>query len=1047
MQLQTFFARLSSVGAAWFPSSVDVAVKGVVILLLATLVCFTMRSASAAGRSLVWFLATSSLLLVPVLSTTLPGWYILPRWSSAAASVSETPASPPRLPGSVGNSELILRPTKSDTKLFPNYQTPFATSAQRWQTASGSAAPAVATTPARSPLQLNWQAWVIGIWLGGILVNLSLILFGCLSLWSLRRRCSPVTDRQWSGPLRETRTALGFTRPVELVSCGCRAMPMTWGLFKTTVLVPAGSTDWNAEQRRIVLLHELAHARRFDCLTQLIAQFACAIHWFNPLVWFAKHRMHVERERACDDLVLTTGTRASSYAEQLLSIAADWPAVRYSAAAIAMASPGTLEGRLLAILDPKQNRGRLAVRSVGGLALLACLSSMLLAAIRVDEAPATAALVAVDRWAAQLGWTARPIQTTTLESRWGGWRNLPFALSPEEQADADACIASAAKMHSTRDGKEGSADARKTLESILKKRPGYFYAEFLLASWHRDAGDVREADRLFEAAYKDAPVVIVQRFESPTGSPVPNVKIRSFALECNRVKNGSLDPSLQLEYPDQCTNADGCIYLPAYNTVFRTNNQSLPDGYKTEYPRLGWFEAPEKVGVLPVAVLTATPVATQPAGFSQLHVVDSNGKPVAGVKVLGGSPQWDERGDEMGRVNLPKLPADVGIELTVSAPGYLERRNVNIEMNTDRTVRWPAGGVLELHRPAMLEGTVLDVDGQPAAFVPLSVSWVEKIQGSTSATFNGLHGSTDEEGRFSIPGVHPGDVLLSTLKSIKGRSVATQFHVYDGQQVKNLQLDLSQSTASVTGRVVDSEHTPLANARVDLCWHTSDVTGGALMDGHTAKTDQDGNYQLENLPKGSWHVRAVAGRVTAPPVAVELSDTPTTAADLVLSVVQTASGRLRRIGAMNAEDTVFEWIDACTDGDADGARAVVELNSPFATDSERLKTLMPQIRALKTFQMSSEGSTAEVTTKVLDLGDGHRSAVRFELTGKPGHWKITEVVDEQGNRIAQDAGRTAVPSGGQDPRVASGAPAAIKTPDAKASVDAAEKHFARVDSQ
>jgi len=55
--------------------------------------------------------------------------------------------------------------------------------------------------------------------------------------------------------------------------------------------------------------------------------------------------MQIERERACDDLVLSTGTKASIYAEQLLQIASEMPAVRFSAAAIAMARPSTLEGR------------------------------------------------------------------------------------------------------------------------------------------------------------------------------------------------------------------------------------------------------------------------------------------------------------------------------------------------------------------------------------------------------------------------------------------------------------------------------------------------------------------------------------------------------------------------------------------------------------------------------------------------------------------------------------------------------------------------------
>ena len=61
--------------------------------------------------------------------------------------------------------------------------------------------------------------------------------------------------------------------------------------------------------------------KRRDCLTHLLAQAACALYWFNPLAWMAVKRVRTERERACDDLVLASGTRGSDYADQLLEMA------------------------------------------------------------------------------------------------------------------------------------------------------------------------------------------------------------------------------------------------------------------------------------------------------------------------------------------------------------------------------------------------------------------------------------------------------------------------------------------------------------------------------------------------------------------------------------------------------------------------------------------------------------------------------------------------------------------------------------------------------
>jgi hypothetical protein len=136
-----------------------------------------------------------------------------------------------------------------------------------------------------------------------------------------------------------------------------RSMPMTWGTIRPKILLPADARQWESSRLESVLLHELAHIRRYDTAIQMLVRLVCAMYWFNPLAWVAARRIELECERACDDLVLAHGMRASDYAENLMQIVARHPHIP-STPGLAMARVSTLETRLTAILDEKLNRRR-----------------------------------------------------------------------------------------------------------------------------------------------------------------------------------------------------------------------------------------------------------------------------------------------------------------------------------------------------------------------------------------------------------------------------------------------------------------------------------------------------------------------------------------------------------------------------------------------------------------------------------------------------------------------------------------------------------------
>ncbi|HEU4631004.1 MAG TPA: M56 family metallopeptidase [Gemmatimonadaceae bacterium] len=330
--------------APWLPPAAVLVAKATLLLLLAALVAAALRHASASARHLVWSLALLALVALLVLEPLLPAWRVPVGRALAPVGLTLAPPAAPREPAATTRSSL---PT------------------------------AVAPTPAAhtlaASLRLHWPAWLLAAWLAGAAAIAAWLVAGQVSLTRLTRRARPVHDERWLRGVHALADRLGLRRPVRLLCSDAAVMPATCGLLRPIVILPASADGWSEEHRASVLCHELAHVKRLDCLTQLVAQAVCALFWFHPGVWYAVRRLTAERERACDDLVLQAGTRPSDYASHLIEVARALRPARLSApAAVCMARPSQLEGRLLAVLDPARRRATPArrVRCAAALAAL-----------------------------------------------------------------------------------------------------------------------------------------------------------------------------------------------------------------------------------------------------------------------------------------------------------------------------------------------------------------------------------------------------------------------------------------------------------------------------------------------------------------------------------------------------------------------------------------------------------------------------------------------------------------------------------------------------
>ncbi len=187
--------------------------------------------------------------------------------------------------------------------------------------------PAPAPSP-RTPVRIAGLIWLVGV----------LLLSGRTAraaVW-LRRRSrdwSVVEDPSLLDLFDACRRTMGVRRPVRLRLTASRLGPAVTGLWRPCVLVPremlASASPADLEH---ILLHELAHIRRWDVAVQWPLTAASILHWFNPAVWFAASRMQADRELACDaDVLRRLGRdRRAAYGTTVLNLAAglDFPRPR-----------------------------------------------------------------------------------------------------------------------------------------------------------------------------------------------------------------------------------------------------------------------------------------------------------------------------------------------------------------------------------------------------------------------------------------------------------------------------------------------------------------------------------------------------------------------------------------------------------------------------------------------------------------------------------------------------------------------------------------------
>ena len=281
---------------------IPVVLKTAVLLAAAVLACRLLAGRSSACRHLLWTLTLALSLVMPLAAVMLPSWF-----------------------------------TVAVPWLDAGLRTPSAEAA-----VAGEAWPV--------------QSAIAGVWACGVIVLLVRQVIAAASLRRLVRDAHPTPAACWMAAWTRIRRDHRIVRDVRVLD-SCPSCPCTQGVLRPTLLLPACGEDWPESRRRQALLHELAHLRRFDHVSGLVAWLACVLHWYNPLVWLAARQQNPPQEQACDDAVLRLGGAPCEYAQFLVDLAGqDNGDLELPIPAIGMARPSLLRERVVAILDPRRAR-------------------------------------------------------------------------------------------------------------------------------------------------------------------------------------------------------------------------------------------------------------------------------------------------------------------------------------------------------------------------------------------------------------------------------------------------------------------------------------------------------------------------------------------------------------------------------------------------------------------------------------------------------------------------------------------------------------------
>ncbi|WP_316822503.1 M56 family metallopeptidase [Pedobacter gandavensis] len=163
--------------------------------------------------------------------------------------------------------------------------------------------------------------YLVGIYGVGLLFQLFILLAGYQKMQQLKNSVHETVPLAWATIFQEMSSKLNLQREIGFYLSDKVNVPLVLGYFKPIVLFPiALAAQLDLKQVEAILIHELSHIRRNDYLLNLIKTGIETILFFNPFIWLSGRFINIEREHACDDLVVQLTGTPVTYAHALLKL-------------------------------------------------------------------------------------------------------------------------------------------------------------------------------------------------------------------------------------------------------------------------------------------------------------------------------------------------------------------------------------------------------------------------------------------------------------------------------------------------------------------------------------------------------------------------------------------------------------------------------------------------------------------------------------------------------------------------------------------------------